>query len=57
MIISREVLATIKNHPYFLNAIHGIKTVSKMVIIELLKDIFGLDNIYVGEGIYVNSNE
>jgi hypothetical protein len=57
MIISREVLTTLKNHPYFTNAVHGIKTISNMVIIELIKDIFGLENVFVGKGIFINSKE
>lgn len=51
VMIPRNVLRTLKSHPFFLGLVHGIKILSDEQIIGVIKDYFGIENVYVGRAI------
>lgn len=57
MVLSRKVFNTLKRHPFFLNLVRGVSVLAPNTLIELLKDYFELENVYVGKSIYISTKE
>ena len=57
MVIGREVFNTLKRHPFFLEMVKGISVLDGPKLVQLIKDFFELENVYVSKGIKITSNE
>jgi len=57
MVIGRGVFNTLKRHPAFLEQVKGIKVLSGEALIQLMKDTFEVENIYIGKGIQITTVE
>lgn len=57
MVIGRQVFNTLKRHPFFLEMVKGISVLDGAKLMQLIKDFFELENVYVASGIKVTSNE
>lgn len=57
MVIGRQVFNTLKRHPFFLEMVKGISVLDGAKLIQLMKDFFELENVYVAKGIKVTTNE
>jgi hypothetical protein len=57
MYMSRAVFNKLKYHPLFLNRIAGIKVLDGQVLRQMIKDLWEVDNLYIGGGIKISTNE
>jgi hypothetical protein len=57
VMIGRKVFNTMKRHPYFLNQVRGIKVLSSSALMEMIKDLFEVENVYIGKNIKITTNE
>lgn len=55
MVLSRKVFNTLKRHPFFLNLVRGVSVLSPSMMIDLLKEYFELENVFVGKSIYIST--
>jgi len=55
--MSRKVFNSLKYHPLFLNRVSGVKVLTGAVLLQLIKDLWEVENVYVGGGIKVTTNE
>ena len=55
--MNRTVFNALKYHPQFLNRVTGIEKLTPSQVINLIKDLWEVENVFVGKNIKVNSNE
>lgn len=55
--MSRAVFNALKYHPLFLNRVSGVQVLTGAVLVQLIKDLWEVENVYIGGGIKVTSNE
>lgn len=57
MYMSRGVFNKLKYHPLFLNRVSGVKVLSPAVLVNLIKELWEIEYLYIGKSIKVTSNE
>ena len=57
MYMSRAVFNKLKYHPLFVNRVSGVKVLDGKVLAQLIKDLWEVENLYIGGGIKITSNE
>lgn len=57
ILLSRKVFNTLKTHPFFLNQTRGLSYLGEEVLIELIKDNFGFEHVFVGKTLMITTNE
>lgn len=55
--MNRKVFNTLKNHPFFLEKVKNTSYLSGALLMQLMKDEWEVDEVIVGNAIYVNSKE
>lgn len=57
ILLSRSVFNTLKLHPFFVNQTRALVYVSDEVLVQLLKDNFGFEHVFVGKTLSITTNE
>jgi hypothetical protein len=57
ILMSRGVFNTLKRHPFFLEMVKGIRSISGSVLKELIKDFFEVEYVFVSSNVKITSNE
>lgn len=55
--MSRAVFNALKYHPLFLNRVSGVQVLTSSVLTQLIKDLWEVENLYIGGGIKITTNE
>lgn len=55
--MGRKVFNTLKRHPFFLEMVKGVSVLTPAGLIQLIKDFFEVENVYIGSAIKISSNE